>query len=136
MTGTKPRAMKDRIAAIKRAIQPNVIKRMARNSWDTIVYVTNWRIVRAIGELQILTRASYVLLVAVPLLAATWPTVLAVVHGERAAIEQANVTLQNTATLIDQNLDHLRTLTEVNQDLRNAAEPKLDRLEGRRVAPR
>jgi len=40
----------------------------------------NWRIVRSLGELQILTRISYVMLVAVPLMAATWPAIRSVVN--------------------------------------------------------
>jgi hypothetical protein len=130
MTGNKPKALADRITAIKSAIQPHRLRRKFRNVWDTIVYATNWRIVRAIGELQILTRASYVLLVAVPLMAATWPAVLTVVHGERVAIERANASLQNSASVAHQNLSQLRSMADVNHTVRAAVDPQLDRLEG------
>ena len=33
----------------------------------------NWRLVRGIGELKILTRVSYAMLIVVPILAGTWP---------------------------------------------------------------
>lgn len=61
----------------------------------------NWRLVRALGELQILTRASYILLVLVPLLAAVWPAVQMVVNSEGRAVERAAQVLRGTATEID-----------------------------------
>ena len=44
-------------------------------TWASIRLAVNWRMVRAAGNLQILTRASYLMLVLVPALAAVWPDV-------------------------------------------------------------
>jgi hypothetical protein len=49
----------------------------------------NLRAVRAIAQLQILTRVSYVILVVVPLLAATWPTVRWFINRHNDAAESA-----------------------------------------------
>jgi len=61
----------------------------------------NWRLIRAIGQLQILTKASYVMLLVVPLLAGTWPAIRVYVndHNKRAAelatrLEQAQTRLE------------------------------------------
>lgn len=43
--------------------------------WAGIAWGVNWGTVRAIGNLQILTKVSYAMLVLVPLLAAIWPQV-------------------------------------------------------------
>jgi hypothetical protein len=49
----------------------------------------NWRLVRGLGELQILTRASYLLLVLVPLMASLWPAVRLVVNQHNQAVNEA-----------------------------------------------
>jgi hypothetical protein len=41
-----------------------------------------WGLVRSFGELQILTRASYVMLIVVPMLAGTWPAVRIVITAD------------------------------------------------------
>lgn len=51
--------------------------------------IFNWRIVRGIGGLTILTRASYLALFLVPLLAGSWPGVRTIVNQHNAAIEAA-----------------------------------------------
>lgn len=70
----------------------------------------NWRFVRGIGELQILTRASYLLIVTVPVLAACWPQVARVVGTERAAIEALDTTLRKTGLEVDAVVSDARDL--------------------------
>jgi hypothetical protein len=41
----------------------------------SITGAVNWRLIRSLGELQILTRISYGMLIIVPLLATLWPGV-------------------------------------------------------------
>jgi hypothetical protein len=48
--------------------------------------VLSWRLVRAYGALTVLTRASYVMLVLVPLLAGVWPVVQTGIDGSREAL--------------------------------------------------
>lgn len=52
----------------------------------------NWRLVRSLGELQILTRASYAMLIIVPLLAGTWPAVRLIVNQQDKALKEAAAT--------------------------------------------
>jgi hypothetical protein len=61
----------------------------------------NWRQVRSLGELQVLTRASYLLLVVVPLLAALW-------SGVRLAINQYNHAVYKAINLLEIASNELR----------------------------
>src|SRR2546429_152324 len=54
----------------------------------------NWRLVRGLGELQILTRASYFVLILVPILAAIWPAV-------QSTVNQYNKTVTEVAAIFD-----------------------------------
>jgi hypothetical protein len=56
--------------------------------------IFDWRRVRTIGELQILTRASYLMLVVVPILAALWP-------GVRYSLGQYNRWAVETRTMLE-----------------------------------
>src|SRR5262249_45317998 len=58
----------------------------------------NWRLVRSLGELQILTRASYVMLIVVPLLAGMWPAVRLVVNQHNKALTDAAALFDRAAT--------------------------------------
>ena len=53
----------------------------------------DWRNVRGLGELQVLTRASYVMLILVPLLAGLWPGVRLVINRYNQAVTDATVLL-------------------------------------------
>lgn len=66
-----------------------------------LLNILNWRLVRTMGELQILTRASYILIVAVPLLAALWPAVKLAVNSERRAIDHASQVLHGTSAELE-----------------------------------
>jgi hypothetical protein len=54
----------------------------------------NWRLVRSLGELQILTRASYITLILVPILAGVWPAV-------RLIVNQPSKEVTEAATILD-----------------------------------
>jgi len=69
----------------------------------------NWQRVRGFGELQVLTRASYIILFFVPVLAGLWPGVKLVVNqynkavtDSRVALEFASEKLKHEAIIIDQ----------------------------------
>jgi hypothetical protein len=100
-------------------------RRWLRNAVYAIGNVVNWRIVRAIGELQILTRASYLLLVVVPLLAAFWPNVLTVVQGERQVISAGDRALQVASEEVDKAMARARVLAAPVESLST----QLDRLD-------
>ncbi len=60
----------------------------------------DWRLVRGLAELQILTKASYVTLILVPILAGTWPAVRLVVNQyDKAVTEAAAIIDRATAQL-------------------------------------
>ncbi|MBD0273900.1 MAG: hypothetical protein ICV73_18475, partial [Acetobacteraceae bacterium] len=48
-----------------------------------------WEKVRGMGELQILTRASYAMLVIVPLLVGLWPSVRLIINNHNRLLEQS-----------------------------------------------
>ncbi len=52
-----------------------------------------WEKVRAFGELQILTRASYFVLLFVPILAGVWPVVRAVFNRYNEAVTESKEAL-------------------------------------------
>lgn len=82
-----------------------------------------WGSVRTVGELQVLTRASYLALVVVPVLAGVWPAVRValnrynqVVSDSRAALEAAAERLEFIATL-EQNEVLAKKTTDVLSSL-------------------
>jgi hypothetical protein len=62
------------------------LRRQFSEGFNALRNSLNWRFVRGIGELQILTRASYLLIVIVPVLATCWSQV-GRVFGEAVAAE-------------------------------------------------
>ncbi|HWM94340.1 MAG TPA: hypothetical protein VN493_26525 [Thermoanaerobaculia bacterium] len=73
----------------------------------SIKFVT-WQAVRSLGELQVLTRASYFVLVIVPMLAALWP-------GVRTAVNRYNEVVTDSTLTFKRASEDLR---EENQTLR------------------
>lgn len=74
----------------------------------------NWRLVRGVGELQILTRASYATLVVVPILASLWPAVRTYVNNHNQAVQQATIAIQQTAGDLNNVLQKLKTTVETH----------------------
>jgi hypothetical protein len=58
----------------------------------------NWRLVRSLAELQILTKASYVMLILVPLLAGVWPAVRLAVNQYDKSVAEAAAIFDRAAT--------------------------------------
>lgn len=73
-----------------------------------------WAWVRILGELQMLTRASYVVLLVVPIIAGLWPAVVIVVNRYNDTIETASEKLEIAAGKLNLISDNAR---EFNSDL-------------------
>ena len=58
------------------------------NLTDFWVFYANWRIIRSLAELRILTRISYFMLVFVPLLAGIWPAVIILINQYDKALNE------------------------------------------------
>jgi hypothetical protein len=65
----------------------------------------NWRFVRSLAELQILTRASYAMLIIVPLLAGGWPAV-------RLLVNQHNKAVTEAALIFDRSSDRIAAIEQ------------------------
>lgn len=65
----------------------------------------NWRLVRSLGELQVLTRTSFIALLLVPLLAGLWPAVRLLVNQHNRAVEEAAVLLEQSADSLERVLN-------------------------------
>ena len=66
----------------------------------------SWSLVRVLGDLEVLTRASYVMLVVVPLLAGTWPAVTIVVNRYNGSIKAAAERLDVAADRLELHLQN------------------------------
>ncbi|QDV68015.1 hypothetical protein Poly24_17210 [Rosistilla carotiformis] len=88
----------------------------------------NWRMVRALGELQILTRASFALLVIVPVLAGTWPAVRLVVNHHNRAVRDATTLLERSETEFIETLDRMKAEIPENDPSADPADSKRKKL--------
>jgi hypothetical protein len=70
----------------------------------------NWGRVRALGELQVLTRASYFMLFFVPLLAGLWPGVRLVVNKYNQAVTDATAALESASDRLESQAQRLERL--------------------------
>jgi len=68
----------------------------------------NWRLVRGLGQLQILTRVSYVTLVLIPLFATLWPLVRGFVNQHNQAIAEASRLLDAASSDLNRAIDNAR----------------------------
>jgi hypothetical protein len=64
-----------------------------------------WQLVRGVGELQILTRASYLMLGVVPILVGVWPSVRLVVNNHNRLLERATQELAATGEQLSRRAD-------------------------------
>ena len=67
-----------------------------------ILNFLNWRLIRAIGQLQILTRASYIMLLVVPLLAGMWPAVRVYVNQHNKKAAELTITVEQAKARFDE----------------------------------
>ena len=95
-----------------------VIPLTARLTSLYLVAVTVWRLVRAFGALTILTRASYAMLVIVPLMAGAWPAIQTVIN----ASEQKLVNISDRLT---KSAEHLYESAQQLDAIRRSADPSV-----------
>lgn len=62
----------------------------------------NWKLVRGIGGLTVLTKASYFTLILVPILAAIWPAIRRFLNGYNSTVEQTVLILENTTYTLEE----------------------------------
>lgn len=68
----------------------------------------NWQSVRSLGELQVLTRASYFVLVVVPMLAALWPGVRSAVNRYNEVVTDSTLTFERASKDLQEETQTLR----------------------------
>jgi hypothetical protein len=66
----------------------HVTWQVVRDGLSNVRKLLTWQVVRGVGELQILTRASYVMLAVVPLLVGVWPSVRLVINKHNEILER------------------------------------------------
>ena len=64
-------------------------------------HLGTWKFVRTLGELQILTRASYVSLIVIPLVAGIWPAVRVAVNRYNDVVTDSIEAFDNAATKLE-----------------------------------
>ncbi|MEH0672204.1 hypothetical protein [Vibrio owensii] len=81
----------------------------------------NWRLVRSIAELQILSKVSYFMLVFVPLLAGLWPAVRFYINNYNEAVVEATEILEDQTKLFNLSVKSLES-SLVNHDSAQVSE--------------
>jgi len=71
----------------------------------------SWEAIRGIGEWQILTRASYLAILFIPILAGLWPAVRVVVNGYNVAASRATDALSRAHDQVSRELEKLESIT-------------------------
>lgn len=89
------------------------VQEITRYPFSRAIEFLNWRIVRSIAELQILTRASYITLILVPLLAGLWPTVRLVFNQHNKAAIAATSALDDSSNKFSKALSHTVSTIEL-----------------------
>lgn len=79
--------------------------------------VLNWRLVRGVAELQILTKATYFMLIFVPILAGTWPAVRLYVNNHNDAVIKSTAILKTYSDNFDESKLNLENY--VNKNIEN-----------------
>lgn len=77
----------------------------------------DWATVRGLGELTILTRASYTLLLLIPILALAWPVLSGVSNRIDASLSKVTASSEEVIRVIqnaEENVSNLRVKTEVD----------------------
>ena len=75
--------------------------------WERLAEWFDWTRVRSLGQLQVLTKVSYVALVVVPLLAGAWPAVRAAVNWINDDVRAAASEFHTAADRLDQVRSHV-----------------------------
>ncbi len=72
----------------------------------------SWLGVRSMGNLQLLTKASYVSLLVVPLIAGIWPFIRNMLNRYNETVEEAATNTLTAATVLSGKLEELKSLGE------------------------
>jgi hypothetical protein len=76
------------------------------------LHTLNWTLVRSVGELQILTRASYAMLIVVPMLAGTWPAVRAIINSYDKTLEESATKLSEVTNKLEKQANSARNIIQ------------------------
>lgn len=76
--------------------------------------VLNWRLVRGVAELQILTKSTYFMLIFVPILAGTWPAVRLFVNNHNNAVIKSTTILKTYSENFDESRLNLESYVNKN----------------------
>ena len=89
-----------------------------------------WTRIRTFGELQILTRASYSMLVLVPILVALWPAIRAGINRYNSAVTEANSALEAASERLEfaASAQSSTTVQESVKDTLNHLNERLDEI--------
>lgn len=77
------------------------------NIYRQVKRILNWRLVRGVAELQILTKATYFMLIFVPILAGTWPAVRLYVNNHNDAVISSTAILETYISKFDKSKSNL-----------------------------
>ena len=92
----------------------------------------SWVFVRGLGELQVLTKVSYTLLVVVPLLAGTWPAVRLLVNQHNRVASDVATQLEQARVELNQSINDAQALVSTNASpsaaVARAVQPAIDRI--------
>ena len=78
--------------------------------------IVSWKVLRSFGELQILTKASYLAIVLIPIIAGLWPSVrVAINHYNEIAIAATNQ-LDSASASLQEKIDKLSYLDNIKVD--------------------
>lgn len=80
--------------------------------WEALKGLLTWQRVRGVGELQILTRASYVTLAIVPLLVGIWPQVRVLISGHNLVLEHSIEELSKVGNALSEHAAAMRVALE------------------------
>lgn len=73
--------------------------------------ILNWEKIRAFGELQILTKASYIALILVPIIAGLWPSVRVAINHYNKAATEASIIFEQAHSNLSSQIDNIRTIS-------------------------
>jgi hypothetical protein len=80
----------------------------------------NWERIRSVGELQILTKASYIALILVPIMAGLWPSVRVAINHYNKVATEASIILETTQASLNA---ELKSIKVISATLKEVAEP-------------
>lgn len=79
--------------------------------------IINWRKVRTLGELRVITKASYIMLIAVPILAGVWLGVRIGLNSYNKSIEESILLLENATVKLKYQSEFVANkLNEISKD--------------------